>query len=364
MNRVFNFGAGPSAIPLEVLEEAQKNLVNYQGEGLSIMEASHRSKMYDEVHTEAISMMRELYRIPEDYEVLLLQGGASLQFAMVPLNLYKGGKIQFVDSGSWSSKAIKEAKVQNLNYEVVASSKETTYDRIPENIEFDDSADYVHITSNNTIYGTGYKEFPSTKAPLVIDASSDIFSYLVDWSKIDLMYAGAQKNAGPSGLTIVIIKKELIDRVEDSVPTILKYKTHAEKDSLYHTPPTFGIYILNRILNWLKSNGGIEAIAQKNEAKAKLLYDAIDNSNGYYVGHAQKSSRSLMNVSYNIRNGGDENVAELEAKFVKEATEAGMIALKGHRSIGGLRASIYNAMTMEGVQTLVDFMANFQKENS
>jgi phosphoserine aminotransferase len=364
MNRVFNFGAGPSAIPLAVLEEAQKDLVNYKGEGLSIMEASHRSKMYDEVHTEAISMMRELYKIPEDYEVLLLQGGASLQFAMVPMNIYQGGKVQYVDSGSWSSKAIKEAKVQNLNFEVVASSKETTYDRIPADIVFDDSADYVHITSNNTIYGTGFKAFPSTKAPLVVDASSDIFSYPVDWSKVDLMYAGAQKNAGPSGLTIVIIKKELIDRVGDSVPTILRYKTHAEKDSLYHTPPTFGIYILNRILNWLKSNGGIEAIAEQNEAKAKLLYDAIDNSNGYYVGHAEVDSRSLMNVSYNIRNGGAKNDAELEAKFVKEATAAGMIALKGHRSIGGLRASIYNAMTMEGVQALVDFMAAFQKENS
>ena len=364
MNRVFNFNAGPSAIPLEVLEEAQKNLVDYKGEGLSIMEASHRSKMYDEVHMEAISLMRELYKIPEDYEVLLLQGGASLQFAMVPLNIYQGGKVQFVDSGSWSSKAIKEAKIQNLNMEIVASSKDTTYDRIPSDINFDDDLDYAYITSNNTIYGTGYKEYPSTKSPLVVDASSDIFSYLVDWSKIDLMFAGAQKNAGPSGLTIVIIKKELLDRVGDSVPNILRYKTHADKDSLYHTPPTFGIYILNLILHWLKDNGGIEAIAKKNEAKAKLLYDAIDNSNGFYVGHAQKDSRSLMNVSYNIKNGGTENDAELEAKFVKLATEAGMIGLKGHRSIGGLRASIYNAMTTEGVQTLVDFMAEFQKENS
>ena len=364
MNRVFNFGAGPSAIPLEVLEEAQRQLVDYKGEGLSIMEASHRSKMYDDVHTEAISLMRELYKIPDDYEVLLLQGGASLQFAMVPMNLSQGGKVQYVDSGSWSSKAIKEAKIQNLNFELVASSKETTYDRIPSDIEFGDNADYAYITSNNTIYGTEYREFPTTKAPLVVDASSDIFSYPVDWSKVDLMFAGAQKNAGPSGLTIVIIKKELIERVGESVPTMLRYKTHAEKNSLFHTPPTFGIYILNRILHWLKDNGGIEAIAEKNRAKAKLLYDAIDNSNGYYVGHAQKNSRSLMNVSYNIRNGGTQNIAELEAKFVKEATEAGMIGLKGHRSIGGLRASIYNAMTMEGVETLVDFMAQFQKENS
>ena len=364
MNRIFNFGAGPSAIPTEVLEEAQKNLLDYKGEGLSIMEASHRSKMYDEVHTEAISVMREIYKIPEDYDVLLLQGGASLQFAMVPLNLYQGGKVQYVDSGSWSSKAIKEAKVQNLNMEIVADSKATTYDRIPKDIAFDDEADYAYITSNNTIYGTGYREFPSTKAPLVVDASSDIFSYPVDWSKVDLMFAGAQKNAGPSGLTIVIIKKELLDRVGDSVPTILRYKTHAEKDSLYHTPPTFGIYILNLTLNWLKRNGGIEGIAQKNEAKAGLLYNAIDNSNGFYVGHAQKDSRSLMNVSFNIKDASGEKNAELEAKFVKLATEAKMIGLKGHRSIGGLRASIYNAMTTEGVQALIDFMETFQKENS
>ncbi|MCH9739381.1 MAG: 3-phosphoserine/phosphohydroxythreonine transaminase [Epsilonproteobacteria bacterium] len=364
MNRVFNFGAGPSAIPLEVLEEAQKNLVDYKGEGLSIMEASHRSKMYDEVHNEAISLMKELYKIPEDYDVLLLQGGASLQFAMVPLNLYRGGKVQYVDSGSWSSKAIKEAKVQNLNMEVIASSKETTYDRIPADIAFDDDADYAYITSNNTIYGTGYKSFPDTKAPLVVDASSDIFSYPVDWSKVDLMFAGAQKNAGPSGLTIVIIKKELLDRAEDSVPTILKYKTHAEKDSLYHTPPTFGIYLLSLIMKWLKENGGIEAIAEKNEEKAGVLYDAIDKSNGFYVGHAQKESRSLMNVSFNIKDANGENNAELEAKFVALATGKGLIGLKGHRSIGGLRASIYNAMSLEGVQALVDLMELFQKENS
>ncbi len=364
MNRIFNFGAGPSAIPLEVLEEAQKELVNYKGEGLSIMEASHRSKMYDEVHSEAMSLIRELYKVPEDYDVLFLQGGASLQFAMIPMNLSLGGKAQYVDSGSWSSKAIKEAKIQGIDYEVVASSKDTTYDRIPENIEFDNSADYAYITSNNTIYGTEYHNFPTTKAPLIVDASSDIFSYPIDWDKVDMLFAGAQKNAGPSGLTIVIIKKELVARGGDNIPTMLKYKTHADKDSLFNTPPTFGIYILNLILHWLKKNGGIEAIKEKNEKKAKLLYDAIDNSNGFYKGHATKKSRSLMNVSYNIKNSDGTNSSELEAKFVKEATNAGMIGLKGHRSIGGLRASIYNAMTIEGVQTLVNFMEKFQKENN
>ncbi len=359
MSRAFNFGAGPAAIPLEVLEEAQKNLVDFNGEGLSIMEASHRSKMYDDVHTEALSLMRELYEIPEDYDILLLQGGASLQFAMVPLNLSLGGKAAYADTGSWSSKAIKEAKIQNIDFDIVASSKESSHNHIPENITFADDLDYAYITSNNTIYGTQYKSFPSTKSPLVVDASSDIFSYPVDWSKVDLMFAGAQKNAGPSGVTIVIIKKELLNRADESVPSMLKYKTHADNNSLYNTPPTFGIYMLSLILKWIKNSGGIKAIQKANEAKATLLYDAIDNSNGFYVGHAQKDSRSLMNVSFNIR----DKDADLEAKLIKEATEAKMIGLKGHRSIGGLRASIYNAMTLEGVQALVDLMNKFADEN-
>jgi phosphoserine aminotransferase len=364
MNRIFNFGAGPSTIPLEVLKEAQQEFIDYKGEGVSIMEASHRSEMYDEVHNEAISLMRELYKIPKDYDVLLLQGGASLQFAMIPMNLYQGGKAQYVDSGSWSSKAIKEAKIQGINYEVVASSKNTMYDRIPKNIKFDDDADYAYITANNTIYGTEYHEFPKTKAPLIVDASSDIFSYPIDWSRVDMLFAGAQKNAGPSGLTIVIIKKELINRAGDRVPTMLKYKTHSEKNSLFNTPPTFGIYMLNLILHWIKDNGGIEEIAKRNLEKAELLYDAIDGSDGFYVGHAQDESRSLMNVSYNIKKADGSNNSELEAKFVREAEESGMIGLKGHRSIGGLRASIYNAMSLEGVETLVAFMAKFQRENN
>jgi len=364
MDRVFNFGAGPSAIPLSVLEEAQKELVNYKGEGLSIMEASHRSKMYDEVHNEAIALTREIYNIPDDYDILFLQGGASLQFAMIPMNLSKGGKAQYVDSGSWSSKAIKEAQIQGIDYEIVASSKDTGYDRIPSDIKFDDNADYAYITSNNTIYGTEYHKFPTTKAPLIVDASSDIFSYPVDWSKVDMLFAGAQKNAGPSGLTIVIIKKELVSRAGDNVPTMLKYKTHADKNSLFNTPPTFGIYMFNLILHWLKDNGGLEAIQKRNQEKAQLLYNAIDNSNSFYVGHAKKESRSLMNVSFNIKNSDGNNNSELEAKFIAEATEVGMIGLKGHRSLGGLRASIYNAMSIEGVQTLVDFMEKFQKNNS
>ncbi len=360
MSRVYNFGAGPATMPLEVLEEAQKNLVDFHGEGLSIMEASHRSKMYDEVHTQALSLIRELYKVPDDYDILLLQGGASTQFAMVPMNLSLGGKAEYADTGSWSSKAIKEAKIQNLDLSVVASSKDTNYDRIPSEINFSDDADFAYITSNNTIYGTQYKTFPTTKAPLVIDASSDIFSYPVDWSKIGIIFAGAQKNAGPSGVTIVIVKKELQDRVKDSVPTMLRYKTHAEKNSLYNTPPTFGIYMLSLMMKWIKNRGGIEAIAKQNEQKAAILYDLIDNSNGFYRAHAQKDSRSLMNVSFNIK----DKDADLEAELVELATKNGMIGLKGHRSIGGLRASIYNAMSIEGVQALADLMEDFAAKNA
>ena len=359
MKRVINFNAGPSTLPLEVLEEAQRELVDFHGNGLSIMEASHRSKMYDEVHNEAIDLMRELYKIPDDYAVMLLQGGASMQFAMVPMNLYKGGSVEFANTGAWSKKAIKEAQIQKCNVKIVADSSESNFDHIPE-VVFSDDADYAHITSNNTIYGPQYKTFPQTKSPLVVDASSDIFSYPVDWNKIDMMYAGAQKNAGPSGVTIVIMKKSLIENGNEDIPTIFRYKTHADANSLYNTPPTFGIYMLSLMMKWLKNKGGVEAIAKHNEAKAKLLYDAIDNSNGFYVGHAQKESRSLMNVSFNIK----DKDADLEAKLIKEAEANDMIGLKGHRSVGGLRASIYNAMTLESVEKLVDLMERFQKENA
>lgn len=359
MKRVFNFGAGPATIPLEVLAEVEKNLVDYKGNGLSLMEASHRSEMYDEVHNEAIALIRELYKLPDDYDVLFLQGGASTQFAMVPMNLSLGGKAEYADTGSWSSKAIKEAKILGVDFEIVASSKERMHNHIPSDINFSDDADYAYITSNNTIYGTQFKEYPKTKAPLVVDASSDIFSYPIDWSRVDMLFAGAQKNAGPSGVTIVIIKKELLSRVKDTVPTMLRYSTHADANSLYNTPPTFGIYILGLTLKWIKKLGGVEAIEKLNEAKAKVLYDAIDNSHGFYVGHAEKESRSLMNVSFNIK---DKN-AELEAKLVALTTEKKMIGLKGHRSIGGLRASIYNAMSLEGVQALAELMEQFAEEN-
>ncbi len=354
MKRIFNFNAGPSTLPTEVLKEAQEELLDYKGSGISIMEASHRSKLYDDVHNEAISLIKELYKIPQNYHVLFLQGGASLQFAMAPMNLYLGGVAEYADTGSWSSKAIKEAQIQNVNCKVVASSKESGYDRIPD-VKFSDEADYAYITSNNTIYGTQYKEYPKTKAPLVVDASSDIFSYPIDWDRVALMFAGAQKNAGPSGVTIVIIRDDLLDRVKDSVPTLLRYKTHAEKNSLYNTPPTFGIYLINLMMKWLKSKGGVEEINKINQKKASLIYDAIDGSDGFYIGHAQKDSRSLMNVTFNIKD------RDLEEKFIKEAESADMIGLKGHRSVGGIRASIYNAMSVEGVERLVELMEDFRK---
>jgi len=364
LNRVINFNAGPSTLPTEVLKEIENQIVDFKGNGLSIIEASHRSKIYDDIHNETIELLKKIYSIPKDFEVLFLQGGASLQFAMIPMNLYQEGRVEFVDSGNWSSKAIKEAKIQNINYKIVASSKETNYDRIPENIEFSDNLDYAYITSNNTIYGTEYKKFPKTNSPLVVDASSDILSYPIDWERVDLLFAGAQKNAGVAGLTVVIIKKELIERENPKTPIILKYKTHYEKNSLYNTPPVFAIYTLNLVLKWINNLGGLKEIQSRNTKKAELLYNTIDNSNGFYVGHAKKESRSLMNITFNIKNSDGTNNNELENKFIHEATQNGMIGLKGHRSIGGLRASLYNAMNLEGVEKLAHFMQEFQIKNS
>ncbi len=360
MKRVWNFGAGPSMIPRSVLERAQRELLDFRGSGISIMESSHRAKLYDDVHNEAIALIRELYRLPDEYAVLFLQGGASLQFAMVPMNLGRGGRVEYADTGAWSAKAIKEAQIQGLEPKIVASSKESGYDHIPEQIPFSDDADYCYITSNNTIYGTQYTAFPKTKAPLVVDASSDIFSYPMEWERVDLLFAGAQKNAGPSGVTIVIVKKELLDRVQQNVPTMLRYKTHADANSLFNTPPTFAIYMLNLVMHWLKEQGGVEAISVRNEAKASLLYDAIDRSGGFYTAHAKEGSRSRMNVTFTIR-GGD---PALEAKLIERSLEEGMIGLKGHRSVGGLRASIYNAMPIEGVEALVDLLERFRREHS
>lgn len=354
MKRVLNFSAGPSAIPLDVLKTAQEQLLDFNGFGLSIMEGSHRAKMFEDVHNEAIELIIQNYNIPNNFKVLFVQGGASLQFAMVPMNLKKSGLVQYVDTGIWSSKAIKEAQIQNLNVQIVASSKQSSYDHIPQNINFSDEADYGYITSNNTIYGTQYKEFPTCKN-LIIDASSDIFSYEIDWSKVGILYAGAQKNAGPSGVSIVIIKDDLI-QTQNAIPSMLKYENYANSNSMYNTPPTFSIYMLNLTMKWLKNQGGIKKIQAQNEKKAKILYECIDNSSGFYKAHAKVGSRSNMNVSFNIF---DE---KLQDTFLEQAVKNDMIGLKGHRILGGLRASIYNAITLEQTEILRDFMLNFAKK--
>lgn len=358
--RAFNFNAGPSALPLEVLENAQQQLVNFRNSGLSIMEMSHRSAIFDEIHNEAIALLKKLYAIPENYEVLFLQGGASLQFTMVPMNFLQANqKASYVLSGSWAEKAFKEAKLFGTPVEA-ASTKDNKYRNIPalSDIQFNEDDAYVHITSNNTIYGTQWKEFPETgNVPLVADMSSDILSKPLDISKFGIIYAGAQKNLGPSGVTVVIIRKDLLEKANKEIPTMLKYTTHADGNSLYNTPPTFGIYMLGEVLKWVEAKGGIEAIAKLNEAKAQVIYDAIDHSNGFYTGHATPESRSLMNITFRV---ADE---ELEKQFLAEAKAAGFVGLNGHRSVGGCRASTYNAVPLETCEALRDFMVAFQQKH-
>ncbi|MED4885697.1 3-phosphoserine/phosphohydroxythreonine transaminase [Lysinibacillus fusiformis] len=358
--RAYNFNAGPSALPQEVLELAQQQLVDFRDSGMSIMEMSHRSAIFDEVHNEAIALLKKLYAIPENYEVLFLQGGASLQFTMVPMNfLSTDQKASYVLSGSWSEKAFKEAKFFGTPVEA-ASTKENQYRSIPAlaDIQFNENDAYVHITSNNTIYGTQWKDYPNTgNVPLVADMSSDILSKPIDIQKFGLIYAGAQKNLGPSGVTVVIIRKDLLEKANKNIPTMLKYTTHADSNSLYNTPPTFGIYMLGEVLKWVESNGGVAAVEKHNELKAKVIYDAIDNSNGFYKGHATPESRSLMNITFRV---ADE---ELEKLFLVEAKAAGFVGLNGHRSVGGCRASTYNAVPLEACEALRDFMVDFQQKH-
>lgn len=358
--RAYNFNAGPSALPLEVLERAQQQLVNFRDSGMSIMEMSHRSAIFDEVHNEAIALLKKLYAIPENYEVLFLQGGASLQFTMVPMNFLQADQTaSYVLSGSWAEKAFKEAKLFGTPVEA-ASTKENQYRSIPAlaDIHFNEEDAYVHITSNNTIYGTQWMEYPETgNVPLVADMSSDILSKPIDISKFGLIYAGAQKNLGPSGVTVVIIRKDLLEKENKNIPTMLKYTTHADSNSLYNTPPTFGIYMLGEVLKWVESKGGVAEIAKHNEVKAKVIYDAIDNSDGFYKGHATPESRSFMNITFRV---ADE---ELEKQFLAEAKAAGFIGLNGHRSVGGCRASTYNAVPLEACEALRDFMVAFQQKH-
>ncbi|TQR33664.1 3-phosphoserine/phosphohydroxythreonine transaminase [Campylobacter sp. MIT 99-7217] len=357
--RKINFSAGPSTLPLELLQKAQDELLNYQNKGFSIMEISHRTKIFEEVHFGAMNNAKKLYGLNDDYEVLFLQGGASLQFAMIPMNLSLDGVCEYANTGVWTKKAIKEAQILGANVKVVASSEEDKFDHIP-SVEFSDNADYAYICSNNTIYGTQYPSYPKTKAPLIVDASSDFFSKKVDFSNIAVFYGGVQKNAGISGLSCVFMRKDMLERSKTkNIPSMLKYAVHSENDSLFNTPPTFAIYMFALEMQWLLDQGGLEAINAKNEQKAKTLYECIDQSGGFYKAHAKEGSRSLMNVSFNVAKNAD-----LEPVFVKEAEEVGMIGLKGHRLLGGIRASIYNAISLEQVQTLCEFMKDFQKKYS
>jgi len=359
-SRAYNFNAGPAALPLEVLKQAQEQFVDFEGAGMSLMEMSHRGKSYDHVHFETVSLFRELLQIPDGYKVLFLQGGASTQFAMVPMNLLKPGRrAAYIHTGAWAGKAFKEAKV--FGEAVIAASTEAdNFMRVPDasELQVPQDAAYVHLTSNETIGGTQWAAYPDTgSVPLVGDLSSDILCRPLNVSQFGLIYAGAQKNLGPSGVTIVVIREDLAGKPALTVPTMLQYATHAAKDSLYNTPPTFAIYMVNLVLKWLKAQGGAAAIERLNREKAGLLYREIDGSGGFYRGCAQVGSRSIMNVTFRMAS------EELEQRFVKESIAAGFVGLKGHRDVGGLRASIYNAVPLEHVRALADFMRTFMQNN-
>lgn len=361
MARVYNFSAGPSMLPEAVLRRASEEMLDYNGSGQSVMEMSHRSKVYEGIIQNAEALLRELMQIPDNYKVLFLQGGASTQFAMVPLNLMNGtGKADFVITGQWANKAYQEA-ARYGDAHVVASSKDKTFSYIPEldPDTFSKDADYFHICMNNTIYGTVYHKLPDTgSVPLVADISSCILSRPIDVSKFGLLYAGAQKNMAPAGLTVVIVREDLIGKARDITPTMLNYQIHADNGSMYNTPPCYTIYMAMLVLEWLKNEiGGLEAMQKINEKKAGILYDFLDHSN-LFKGTVVPKDRSLMNIPFITGN------QDLDAKFVKESTAAGFVNLKGHRTVGGMRASVYNAMPVEGVEKLVAFMKQFEADNA
>ena len=360
MARVYNFSAGPAVLPEEVLQEAADEMLDYRGTGMSVMEMSHRSKAYDTIIKEAEADLRELMNIPDNYKVLFLQGGASQQFAMIPMNLMKNRVADYIVTGQWAKKAYQEASLYGKANKI-ASSEDKTFSYIPDcsDLPISEDADYVYICENNTIYGTKFKTLPNTKGkPLVADVSSCFLSEPVDVTKYGVIYGGVQKNIGPAGVVIVIIREDLTtEDVLPGTPTMLRYKIHADADSLYNTPPAYGIYICGKVFKWLKKMGGLEAMKERNEKKAKILYDYLDESK-LFKGTVRKEDRSLMNVPFITGN------EELDAKFVKEAKEAGFENLKGHRTVGGMRASIYNAMPIEGVEKLVEFMKKFEAENA
>jgi phosphoserine aminotransferase len=357
--RIFNFSAGPAVLPIDVLEEAQRDLLSLPGVGMSILEISHRSKAFDEVIEGCEADVRALAGIPPNYQVLFLQGGASLQFSMVPMNLLPpGGSADYIVTGSWSQKAVKEARRVG-GVKIAGSTESENFVRVPKQSELklDPSAAYVHITTNNTIFGTEWHDTPEVAdVPLVADASSDMYSRPIDVAKFGLIYAGAQKNLGPSGVTLVIIRDDLLARTPSTLATMLQYGVHVENKSMYNTPPVFGVYIMRLVLKWLSKQGGLTAIERRNIRKADKLYGEIDRT-GFYRGHAHKDSRSRMNVTFRLPS------EELEKKFAKDATAAGLDGLKGHRSVGGIRASIYNAFPEEGVDVLISFMQHFERVN-
>lgn len=359
MERVYNFSAGPAVLPEEVLKECQEEMMNYGGTGMSVMEMSHRSKAFESIINTAEADLRELMNIPDNYKVLFLQGGASLQFAMIPMNLMKNKVADYIITGQWAKKAFEEAKIYG-DAVTVASSADETFSYIPDcsDLPIRDNADYVYICENNTIYGTKFKTLPNTKGKtLVADVSSCFLSEPVDVSKYGIIYGGVQKNIGPAGTVIVIIREDLItEDVLPGTPTMMKYKIHSDNKSLYNTPPAYGIYVCSKVFKWLKAQGGLGVMKEKNEKKAGILYDFLDNSK-LFKGTVRKEDRSLMNVPFVTGN------EDLDAKFIKEAQAAGFVNLKGHRSVGGMRASIYNAMPIEGVEKLVGFMKKFEAEN-
>ncbi|GGJ03299.1 phosphoserine aminotransferase [Alicyclobacillus cellulosilyticus] len=358
--RVDNFGAGPAALPLEVLEQAQAEFVVYKDAGMSVMEMSHRSKAYEEIHQRAEALLRELLAVPDDYAVLFLQGGASLQFGMVPLNfLTAGRRASYVLTGHFAEKAYEDAKVVG-EVHVAASTKDDGYRRLPsvEELQWDEADAYLHITSNNTIFGTQWRSFPDTgRVPLVADMSSDILSRPIDVAKFGLIYAGAQKNLGPSGVTVVIARQAWLETCRKDIPKMLRYDVHAKNRSLYNTPPTFSIYMMGLVLAWVKAQGGVTEMARRAEEKSARIYGVIDESDGFYLGYADPGSRSRMNVTFRLR------TPELEQAFLAAAKDAGFVGLNGHRSVGGCRVSLYNAVTLEATERLAEFMRDFARKN-
>jgi phosphoserine aminotransferase len=357
-NRVFNFSAGPATLPLEVLEIAQRELLDYKGTGMSIIENSHRSPEYDEINDSCIALFKEIFNLNDDYHVLFVGGGASSQFAIVPMNFLTADKTgAYIDTGTWSNKAIKEAKFFG-NVHVAASSKESNYDHIPTEFDVPSDAAYLHMTSNNTIFGTQFQTVPDSKGlPLICDMSSDIGSRVHDFNKFDIIYAGAQKNLGPAGVTVVIISDEMLGKCNENIPTMFSYKTHADKKSLFNTPPVFGVYFVKLVLEWIKNQGGLTEVEKINIAKKERIYQLMDLNPEYFRGTVQPDSRSWMNITMRLPN------EDLEKKCIAEAKSAGFTGLKGHRSVGGIRISTYNAMPKEGIERLAEFFEEFKTNN-